>query len=86
MWPEDIGPSFNRDYFEHQPPWNYGCATQRALAAEVADPSDLVQPRSETPTYTMRRATVLQKYTNGESTETAEPSSTNAAKISDVGK
>ena len=29
LWPEDIGPSFNRDYFENQPPWNYGCATQR---------------------------------------------------------
>ncbi len=86
MWPEDIGPSFNRDYFENQPPWNYGCATQRALAAEIANPSDLVQPRGETPAYTMRRATVLQKYTNGESTATAEPSSTSAAKISDVGK
>ncbi len=86
MWPEDIGPSFNRDYFENQPPWNYGCATQRNLAAEIANPADLVQPRSETPAYNMRRATVLQKYTNGESTATAEPSSTSAAKISDVGK
>ena len=27
MWPKDIGPSMNRDYFENQPPWNYGCAT-----------------------------------------------------------
>ena len=30
LWPEDIGPSFNRDYFENQPPWNFGCATQNA--------------------------------------------------------
>ena len=22
LWPEDIGPSFNRDYFENQPIWN----------------------------------------------------------------
>ena len=22
LWPEDIGPSFNRDYFENQPVWN----------------------------------------------------------------
>ncbi|MGO9024168.1 MAG: CpaD family pilus assembly lipoprotein, partial [Beijerinckiaceae bacterium] len=70
----------------NQPPWNYGCATQNALAAEVANPSDLVQPRAETPAYTMRRATVLQKYTGGQNTATEESSSTSAAKISDVGK
>lgn len=86
QWPEDIGPSLNRDYFENQPPWNYGCATQNALAAEVANPSDLVQPRAETAASTMRRATVLQKYTAGQNTSTEELSSTSAAKISDVGK
>ncbi len=86
MWPKDIGPSFNRDYFENQPPWNYGCATQRALAAEVANPSDLVQPRAETPAYTMRRSTVFQKYTAGQSPSTEEGANTNSAKISDVGK
>jgi pilus assembly protein CpaD len=86
LWPKDIGPSFNRDYFENQPPWNFGCATQNALAVEVANPSDLVQPRAETPPYTMRRATVLQKYTNGQNPSTQESSSANAAKISDVGK
>ena len=86
LWPKDIGPSFNRDYFENQPPWNYGCATQNALAVEVANPSDLVQPRAETAPYTQRRVTVLQKYTNGQNPSTAESSSANAAKISDVGK
>ncbi len=55
VWPEDIGPSLNRDYFENQPNWNFGCSTQRNLAAMVADPADLVQPREETPTYAQRR-------------------------------
>jgi pilus assembly protein CpaD len=86
LWPKDIGPSFNRDYFENQPPWNFGCATQNALAVEVANPSDLVQPRAETAPYTMRRVTVLQKYTAGDNTSSAESNSANAAKISDVGK
>jgi len=86
LWPEDIGPSFNRNYFENQPPWNYGCATQRNLAAEVAEPSDLVQPRAETPASTMRRTTVFQKYTAGQSPATEASSSANAAKISDLGK
>jgi pilus assembly protein CpaD len=86
LWPQDIGPSFNRDYFENQPPWNFGCATQHNLAAEVADPSDLVQPRAETAAYTMRRTTVMQKYTAGQNPSTEDSSSANSAKISDIGK
>ena len=86
QWPEDIGPSLNRDYFENQPPWNYGCATQHNLAAEIDNPSDLVQPRDETPAYTMRRTAVLQKYIAGQSAATQEGTNTNSAKISDVGK
>jgi pilus assembly protein CpaD len=62
VWPEDIGPSFNRNYFENQPIWNSGCATQRNLAAMVDNPADLVQPRGETPAYTMRRTTVFEQY------------------------
>ncbi len=84
IWPKDIGPSFNRDYFENQPPWNYGCATQRNLASEVVDPSDLVQPRAETAAYTARRTTILEKYRAG--LPTGESSENQAAKISDVGK
>lgn len=84
LWPKDIGPSFNRDYFENQPSWNFGCAAQRNLAAEVANPSDLVQPRAETPAYTMRRTTVLDKYQKGTTTATQYPS-TDTSKIGDVG-
>lgn len=84
-WPEDTGPSFNRNYFENQPAWNYGCATQRNLAAMVADPADLVQPRAESPSYTMRRTTVVEKYRAGASTATtyANP---NAGKITTIGQ
>ena len=73
LWPADIGPSFNRDHFENQPPWNAGCATQRNLAAMVDNPADLVQPRAETPTYTMRRTTVIEKYRSGTPTATQDP-------------
>jgi pilus assembly protein CpaD len=85
LWPEDIGPSFNRDYVENQPYWNLGCASQRNLASMVDDPSDLVQPRGETPAYTMRRTYVVEKYRQGASTATQYPS-TDSSKISDVGK
>jgi pilus assembly protein CpaD len=85
LWPEDIGPSFNRNYFENQPIWNHGCSTQRNLAAMVDEPADLVQPRGETPSYTMRRTTVLEKYRAGQNPSTSYPDN-NAGKISDVGK
>ena len=63
MWPEEMGPSMNRDYFENQPQWNMGCAAQRNLAAMVANPEDLVQPRNDqTPTYTQRRTFVMEQY------------------------
>jgi pilus assembly protein CpaD len=85
LWPEDIGPSFNRNYFENQPIWNHGCSTQRNLAAMVDDPEDLVQPRGETPAYTMRRTTVLEKYRSGITPATQVPDAS-AAKISELGK
>jgi pilus assembly protein CpaD len=86
IWPKDIGPSLNRDYFENQPPWNFGCASQHNLAAEVDNPADLVQPRAETAAYAMRRTNVIEKYRTGTSPATQESSSAQSAKISDVGK
>ncbi len=84
LWPQDIGPSMTKDNVENRPPWNFGCATQRNLAAMVDNPADLVQPRGETPTYTPRRTTVIEKYRAG--SPTGEASENQAAKISDVGK
>jgi pilus assembly protein CpaD len=87
LWPEDMGPSMNRDYTENQPPWNYGCATQRNLAAMVADPADLVQPRAESPVYTMRRTTVLEHYRAGQATGTTYQNSTvTSGRISNIGQ
>jgi pilus assembly protein CpaD len=86
LWPKDIGPSFNHDYFENQPYYNFGCANQRNLAAQVADPADLVQPRGETPAYAMRRTTVIERYREGQATATQDTGTAATAKISDVAK
>jgi pilus assembly protein CpaD len=51
----------------------------------VENPADLVQPRGETPTYTGRRTTVLDKYHRGDSTATTYPDA-DKGKISDVGR
>lgn len=86
LWPEDLGPSFkNPIYQNNKPYWNLGCASQRNMAAMVANPADLVQPRPESPSFTTRRSTVLGKYSKGESTATQYPDA-DRGKISDVGK
>ena len=65
-----------------KPYWNLGCATQANLAAAVANPEDLVQPRAETPPLAARRQKVIDQYRKG-----ANPSGTydtDEATLSDV--
>lgn len=86
LWPENLGPSLKNDIYQNNRPyWNLGCASQRNMAAMVANPADLVQPRPESPSYARRRSEVLGKYAKGESTATKYPES-DKGKISDVGK
>ena len=68
------------------------CATVEAptpplapTTAMIDNPSDLVQPRSETPAYTMRRTEAFEKYRKGETTTTSYPES-EKAKLSETGK
>jgi pilus assembly protein CpaD len=86
IWPNDIGPTMNRNFFENQPIWNAGCATQHNLAAMVDNPADLVQPRGETAASAARRTVVMEKYRQGQDPSTQASSGAGAAKISDVGK
>jgi pilus assembly protein CpaD len=86
LWPEDLGPSiFDNGYNENKPYYNFGCATQRNLAAMIDNPADLEQPRSETPAYTMRRTEAFEKYRKGVTTTTDYPEA-EKAKLSDTGK
>jgi pilus assembly protein CpaD len=86
LWPEDLGPSIrNPSYFENKSYFNFGCAYQRNLAAMIDNPSDLVQPRSETVAYTMRRTVAFEKYRKGTPTTTLYPDA-DKAKLSDTGK
>ena len=86
LWPQDIGPSMNRGYFENQPPWNFGCASQRNLAARVDNPADLVQPRGETSADTTRRTTVMRAYQGGQPTGTQYPTTETAKVATGVGQ
>ncbi|NQE64006.1 CpaD family pilus assembly lipoprotein [Caulobacter sp. RHG1] len=49
---------------------NFGCAMAANMAAQVANPEDLVRPRDMTPTDAGRRGVVFGKYRKGEITAT----------------
>jgi pilus assembly protein CpaD len=86
LWPEDLGTSIkNRGYIENHSYYNFGCSYQRNMAAMVDNPSDLAQPRSETPAYTTRRSQAYEKYRKGAPTSTTYPDA-DKAKLSDTGK
>jgi len=68
-------------------PWqNFGCSSQRNLAALIEDPRDLVHPRDEDPSDAMRRGVVLEKYRKGETTAAQTNQSQEGGAVSDVAK
>ena len=79
------GPTTDKVYRNNRQYYNLGCASQRNLAAQVAEPADLVQPRSEAPVLASRRNTVTEHYRKGEPTAT-QAVDADKGKISDVGK
>lgn len=59
QWPTDL---FGPTVADNTNWENFGCASQQNLAAQVANPADLVGPRGMTPIDASRRAEVIQVY------------------------
>jgi pilus assembly protein CpaD len=72
QWPKDLINDFgNQNYY------NFGCATQNNLAAQIANPEDLVAPRGVTPIDATRRNAAIKEYRERTTTiEDASSSST----------
>jgi pilus assembly protein CpaD len=85
LWPDDLGPSYETKHYENRQYYNFGCATQRNLAAMVAEPADLVQPRAEGPVYAAKRTFGVDKWRKGEGPATTYPDP-NKGSVSDVAK
>ncbi|WP_152044533.1 CpaD family pilus assembly protein [Aureimonas psammosilenae] len=65
-WPDQLADTEqNRNY------QNFGCATQQNLAAQIADPRDLLGPRGRDPIDAARRTDMLEDYRTGRSTASA---------------
>lgn len=55
---------------DNQTTANFGCATQHNLAVIVSDPADLKRPRQMDASSATRRATVINRYGQGQTTST----------------
>lgn len=78
-WSENLG------FTPRNLPWpEFGCSTQHNFAAIVADPRDLIEPRTSDPADATRRSTVLDKYREGVPTRTADESDADSGRVSTV--
>jgi pilus assembly protein CpaD len=55
--------------YTNRPYPDFGCASQHNLAAMVANPRDLVEPRAMTPADAGRRGVILEAWRKGEKTQ-----------------
>jgi pilus assembly protein CpaD len=79
-WSQDLAYTL-----DNTTPRNFGCAVQQNIAAMVADPRDLVQPRGLQPADANRAGTIIGNYEQGKITS-AEKSGEQSAAVSDVSK
>ncbi len=68
QWPDDL----SNNTYSNKNWYNFGCASQNNLAAQVANPMDLVGPRGMSPIDAERRSVVIGNYRAGKTTATTE--------------
>jgi pilus assembly protein CpaD len=61
-WPSNVAETSRNVNYE-----NFGCATQKNLAAMVSNPADLLGPRTMTPSSADRRDVTWDRYVRGQS-------------------
>ena len=70
LWPQDLGVGDARFNMRNEPYWNLGCAYQTNVAAQVADPVDLVRGRSEGRIDTLKRTRDIDALRQGQDPST----------------
>ncbi len=70
QWPADVGVSDFKQDMNNEPHWNFGCSSQATLAAQVADPIDLVRARNEGRPDIVKRMGAIGKLRQGQDPST----------------
>jgi len=70
QWPADLGVSSMKGDMANEPYWNFGCSSQATLAAQVADPIDLVRSRGEGRPDIAKRMGAIAKIRDGKDPST----------------
>lgn len=65
LWPQDLGVSDAGFNMRNEPYWNHGCATQSNVAAQIADPVDLVRGRTPGAADPVRRSANIRNLREG---------------------
>lgn len=76
QWPQDLGTTDFKFSASNEQYWNFGCSSQATLAAQVADPIDLVRPRDEGRPDIVKRMNAIAKIRQGQDPSTQYRSST----------
>lgn len=70
QWPTDLGVSDFKFSTSNETYWNFGCSAQATLAAQVADPIDLVRAREEGRPDIVKRMGAITKIREGKDPST----------------
>lgn len=70
QWTQDAGVSDWKHDASNESLWNFGCSNQALLAAQVADPIDLVRSRSEGRADIVKRMNAITKLREGKDPST----------------
>lgn len=62
-WSENLAKDYKNTHYPE-----FGCSQQRNLAAQIANPADLLGPRPMDQRYGARRDVIMDKWTNGQTT------------------
>ena len=81
QWPTDLASGDSLEGWKNTHYPNFGCATQATLAAQVADPRDLVQSRSDGPGDVQMRLRAIGNVRNG-----ADPGTAWSTKLTPIGQ
>jgi pilus assembly protein CpaD len=68
----------------NQPSANFGCAVTANLAAQIANPRDIVAPRTMTPADAGRRGVVFDNYRKGEKTTASREELVSDQRVADA--